>query len=126
MKALWERSKSFIVVAGIVVLMIIVLDFNQRMTDMMQATSERDKLATQVANLKATESELEAELNYANSNTSVEHWAREDGHMIKSGDHAIIMLPDPEYTPEPTPVIIPDPGPVTNLDVWRILFFGEK
>jgi cell division protein FtsB len=126
MKAFWERSRSFIVVAGIVLLIIMVLNFNQRMTEMMQATTERDKLATQAASLKATESVLEAELNFVNSNQSVERWAREDGHMVKSGDHAIIMLPDTNATPEPAPIVIPQQKELSNPEVWDILFFGEE
>lgn len=125
MRRLWDRSKNFVVVAGLILLVFMVLDFNQRMSEMIRVSGERDKMATQVAHLQATEQELQSELSYANSSASVERWAREDAHMVKPGDHAIILLADPNATPVPTPIVIPEQKTLSNWDVWNILFFGK-
>jgi hypothetical protein len=45
--------------------------------------------------------------------------------MARPGDEPIIMLPDPNFTPSPTPEIVMTPEVVSNWQVWGLLFFSQ-
>lgn len=118
-------GKKILAVLGLVVLAYMVLDLNHRISELMQLTADRDAMATEVYTVKQTEAYLEAQIAYANSDSAVEEWAREEAFMAKSGDHPIMMMPDPNFTPQPTPVAREAPVVYQNYEIWGELFFGQ-
>ena len=122
---LLSKSKKILAAVGLVFLAFLILDFNNRVEELFRLSAERDAMATQVAVLQKTEQALETQIAYANSDAAAEKWAREEAFMAQPGDHPIIMLPDPNYTPIPTPVVEPSPVVMDNWQVWGMLFFGN-
>ncbi len=119
----WRRVA---VIAGVLFLVVVIVDFNSRLEKLdrlnRQAVITRAE-ATQVA---LTRVALEAQVSNANSDQIVEEQARSEGHMIQEGDHPVSILGDegePQITnPEPTPI----PTPRSNWQLWWDLFFGEE
>jgi cell division protein FtsB len=119
------KSKKILAALGLVFLAFLILDLNNRIEELFRLSAERDAMATKVVVLEQTQQALETSISYANSDAAVEKWAREDAFLARPGDKPIIMLPDPKYTPQPTPVIEPTPIPYQNWEVWGLLFFGH-
>lgn len=119
----WRRVA---VIAGVLFLVIVIVDFNSRLEKLdrlnRQAVITRAE-ATQVA---LTRGVLETLVSNADSDQVVEKQARSEGHMIQEGDHPVSILGDegePTPTnPEPTPI----PTPKPNWLLWWDLFFGEE
>jgi cell division protein FtsB len=109
----------------VVILFFLVLDFNNRVSDLLRLNADRDDIATKVANLQATEQSLKGQIAFATSDAAVEEWARSQGHLIREGDVPIVPIAPPNYTPEPIVTPIPTPQPVENWQVWQALFFGR-
>jgi cell division protein FtsB len=125
MQNMMTSGKKIVAVLGLVILAYLVLDLNHRISELMRLTAERDAMATEVYNIKQTESFLESQIAYANSDSAVEEWAREEAFMARSGDHPIMMLPDPKFTPQPTPEPVTTPVIYQNYQIWGELFFGQ-
>jgi cell division protein FtsB len=125
MQNMLTSGKKIFAVLGLVVLAYMVLDLNHRISELMRLTAERDAMATEVYTVKQTESYLEAQIAYANSDGAVEEWAREEAFMARSGDHPIMMMADPNYTPQPTLVTKETPVVYQNYQIWGELFFGQ-
>ena len=121
----FSRSKKIFAAAGLVFLAFLILDFNSRVEDYFMLSAERDVKATEVAEIRVTEQALQTQIAYANSDAAVEKWAREEAFLARPGDEPIIMLPDPHFTPQPTPVPEVTPVVVSNWEVWGLLFFGD-
>lgn len=119
----WRRVA---VIAGVLFLVVVIVDFNSRLEKLdrlnRQAVITRAE-ATQVALTKVG---LEAQVSNADSDQIIEEQARSEGHMIQEGDHPVSILGDEgEPTPtnlEPTPI----PTSKPNWQLWWDLFFGEE
>ncbi|HQK43298.1 MAG TPA: septum formation initiator family protein, partial [Anaerolineaceae bacterium] len=100
MKKLWEKIKQVnwtdrrvLLVIGVVVLVFMMMDFNNRMVRSLKLEKQERQLQTRVAALIQTKQRLEADIAYANSDRAVEEWAREEAKLIKEGDVPIIIRP---------------------------------
>mgnify|MGYP000899688098 CR=1 FL=1 len=131
MKELWEKIKKInwvdrrvITIVVIVILVFLMMDFNNRMTTMIRLGNEEAGLKTRIAELKATQVKLEDQIAYATSEIALEEWARESNRMIEEGDHPIILLQPGDYKPQPTPTPQPEQVNRTRLDIWKELLFG--
>lgn len=116
MKDLWEKIKKInwadrrlITIIVIVVLVFLMMDFNNRMTTMIRLGNEESGLQTRIAELKATQVKLEDQIAYATSEIALEEWARESNRMIQDGDHPVILLQPGDYIPQPTPTPYQEP-----------------
>jgi len=125
MKFLRILDKRILWAGVIVVLILLMMDFNNRMSELLRLESEKDVVSTQVSALQQTEQTLRTQIAYATSDLAVEQWAREQGRMSREGEFPIIPLPPAGYTPEPELVSVPTPKPVQNWEVWMALFLGE-
>ena len=112
-------------VVGIVVLVFLMLDFNNRMSELQRLSSDRDQLTTHVVQLTQTIEVLNTKIAYATSDLAVEQWAREEGKMVKKGDVPIVPVSPYQATPQPTPVPVATKQPVNNWDIWYALFLGN-
>lgn len=119
-----DPKKVGMVVVG-VVLFFLVMDLNSRLNELNRLSGQRDRSSTQVAVMQETLSHLETQIYYATSESSVEEWAYEEGHMALPGDQVIIPLSPPGTTE--VPVILPtvEPVQVTNWDIWMALLFEQ-
>ncbi len=125
MKKLVMDKKRIIIIGTIIILFLLMIDLNNRITIKNRLSAERDQMGTQVANLQATATMMHTQIGFATSEAAVDIWAREKGHYIQPGDQLIIPLPPQGSTQ--VPVFIPTPTAlvVEHWEVWWALFFGE-
>jgi cell division protein FtsB len=120
-----KNTKYFFAIVGIGTLVMLILGFNNRINTLRRLTDEAEDVQAEVARLEATKASLEAEIAYANTDAAVEAWAYEQARMIREGDYLIAPIPASEGTaanPQPA-VVLPEPEPVQNWQIWKALFF---
>jgi len=123
-KKFLKDKRVIFAVLGIVLVLLLV-DFNQRMTLLTRLRREEKELTEYYSQLESTRTALEAELIYAQSDQAVERWAREDAMMIQPGDIPIVLLPPAEQVPTPSviePIIIEK---IKKWEIWQALFLGD-
>ncbi len=118
-----RRVATFV---GILVLVLMVMDFNARLEDLDRLKKQAAIISTQATQAVQTQFALQTQVVYAGSDQAVQDWARSEGHYILPGDQAVIPIGKPDTAPiqsvEPTPV----PTPVPNWQIWWNLFFGDQ
>lgn len=119
-------DKRFYVIIAVLVLVVLLMNFNQRMVLLTKLRGQEKVLVEEYANLQATQSALETQIAYVNSDAAVEEWAREEGSMVQSGDVPIVLLPGSDESLQPTPIPTPEVvDRVEKWDIWWELFFGD-
>ncbi len=118
-------DKRVIVVAVVAILVLLFMNFNQRMILLSKLRSQEKTLTLEFADLEATKFILETKVAGADSDEAVEEWAREEAGMVQDGDVPIVILP-------PSEPLSPTPKPSTTTadqveywEIWRELFFGN-
>jgi cell division protein FtsB len=124
MKSLARGWKYGLVVIGLAVLLLMVMDFSGRVTELRRLTAKLDRIGATATSYVATIASLETQVAYATSEAAVHEYAREQGNMAQSEDVVIKPLAPPNSTPAPTPTVIVTPQVVSNWDLWWALFFG--
>lgn len=122
MRIPWKRIAIFVAIIGAFFLL---MNFFQRITELARLSSERDQIKAEVLQLTATVQQIYTEIAHATSQSAVEEWAREEGHMVKPGDYLIVPVSPSNATPQPNLVSTPAPTQVANWEVWWALFFGK-
>lgn len=112
-------------VIGIIALVFIVLEFNRRLEELKLLSKQHEIVQTQATQAVQTQMALETQVAYAGSDQAVEEWARTDGHYIQDGDLPIVPLAQPGSAPVELSTPVPTPTPMTNVQTWWDLFFGE-
>jgi len=124
MQKLRFLNKRILWVVGLVVLVVLMMDFNNRVSELLRLNAQKDEISTSVFGLQSTEHSLKTQIAYATSGAAVEQWAREEGGLSRPGDFPIVPL-SPGGSVQPTPeVAAPTVAAVSNWEVWQILFFG--
>jgi cell division protein FtsB len=118
-------DKRVIVVAVVAILVLLFMNFNQRMILLSRLRSQEKTLTVEFADLEATKFILETKVAGADSDEAVEEWAREEAGMVQDGDVPIVILP-PSTPLLPTPnSSITTTDQVEYWEIWRELFFGN-
>jgi cell division protein FtsB len=118
-------AKRILAGLGLLLLFLMVMDFNNRMADLTRLRAQRDLEQGQLDRLLGTQSVLQTAIAYATSEPAVEEWAREQGHYVRPGDFPIVPLPGGGPTPEPDSLTAPSQPPATNWEAWLEWFFHE-
>ncbi|MFL7892691.1 MAG: hypothetical protein ACK2UM_05200 [Anaerolineales bacterium] len=126
MKRTWLGWKYALIVIGLVVLTMLVMDFNNRMAELRRLNDKREDVAVEATDLRKTEVHLETQIAYATSGAAVEAWAYEEGHMVREGENLVIPLEYPGFTPEVTVIPTATPVPESNLEIWLSLFLESR
>jgi cell division protein FtsB len=118
-------DKRLIVVVVVGILVVLLMNFNQRMVLLAKLRGQEKTLTVEYANLEATRIALESQVANAESDEAVEKWAREEAGMVQDGDVPIVLMPPSEpAAPTPTePETIIDE--VQRWEIWQELFFGD-
>ncbi len=125
MKRFRLNDRRILWVGALIILVLLMMDFNNRMSDLLRLNSQHDQISTEVANLVSTQKSLEEKIAYATSDVAVQEWARQEAHMAQPGDIPIVPVAPPGNTPQPAVIAVPTPVPVSNWQVWQALFFGK-
>jgi hypothetical protein len=119
--------KYALVVVGLVVLALLVMDFNNRMEEWRRLTVQKENISAQVTSLAATNAYLEEQIAYATSPAGVMEWAYQDGHWVRAEDHLVVPI-SPDGVNEPAPTLVPVVvrEPIENWQLWVSLFFDQR
>jgi hypothetical protein len=110
---------------ALIVVILLMMDFNTRLGEMLRLNDQRTQMGIQVTQLAATQEYLQNQIAYATSDIAVQQWAREEGHMVQKGDVPIIPIPAANVTPQPVAIPTATVQTVSNWQVWQALFFGQ-
>ena len=126
MKSLPIDWRRVAIIAGVLFLVVVIVDFNSRMEELDRLNRQADITRAEATHASWTQTALETKVAFAGSDQIVEEQARSEGHMIQEGDHPVSILGDEgepqQSNPEPTPL----PTPKPNWQLWWDLFFGEE
>lgn len=111
--------------AGILLLILIVIDFNARLEELNLLRKHAGVVSSQATQAMQTQLALQTEVAYAGSDQAVQDWARSEGHYGQSGDHLVVPVGKPGAAPIEVQSPTPAPTPMANWQVWWNLFFGE-
>ena len=112
-------------VIGLVVLGLLVMDFNSRMADLRRLSDRETVVSEEKASLERTRAYLETQVAYATSAGAVREEAYENLHLQRDGDTVFVLIPEPGSTPLPTVIPAPTPQPDLNWKIWLSLFVDE-
>ena len=126
MKRTWLGWKYALIVIGLVVLTMLVMDFNNRMAVQQRLSDKREDVAIEATDLMYTQVYLETQIDYATSEAAVQDWAYEEGHMVREGENLVIPLEYPGFTPEVIVIPTTTPEPETNFQIWLSLFLESR
>jgi hypothetical protein len=122
MEMLGKQGKTIIVVGLLIVLVLLIRDFNGRMTELRRLQTDADLVSTQYSQLASTQSALETQVAFAESDEAVKQYLYEQGKYSQPGDVVVVPMPAEGGGPTPTPVL-PTPLPiVTKWQLWLSLF----
>ena len=125
MERLKVLGKRIFIVAGLALLVVLLMDFNNRMASLTRLSAQNEIEAEKLANLEATKSYLQTQVAYAGSDKAVEAWAREEGRYVLDGDVPIFLLTPVGYTPEPELQPTPTLPAYSYLEAWKEWFFSD-
>lgn len=120
-----NNIRRVVVMAGIVMLVFVVLDFNRRLEELNLLNKQNELIHAQATQAIQTQMALESLVTYASSDAAVEEWARIDGHYIQDGDLPVVPIGEPGSPPMEASTPVPAPTPMANWEVWWNLFFSE-
>jgi len=123
MKFKWRH---LFIAVGLVILVVLVVDFNRRMSDLNRLTTQQSTVRAQGTQVMQTQVALVTEVAYANSTQAVEDWAYQDGHWTRPDEKPIGILAAGNVTPTPVVAVAPADRPLPNWRIWWELFFGNS
>jgi hypothetical protein len=113
------------ILIGILILALIVLEFNRRLEELNTLNNQYGLMQAQATQEIQTQAALNTQVAYAGSDSAVEEWARVDGHYVRDGDLPVVPIPQPGAPPVEASTPVPTPTPMQNWQVWWELFFGK-
>lgn len=125
MNTILRNKKQILVIAVLLLIIALMMDLNNRLSELSRLSKQRDQEATDVTILLRTEQALKTQVAFATSDAAVRPWAYSEGHKSMPGDVVVVPVSPPDYTPPAPTVIAPTPQKVDNWEVWWALFFGE-
>ncbi len=124
-KSIKINTKRLLLIAVIALLVLMMLDFNNRTRTMYALEAQQSMLETRQVQLQQTKDKVEAQIAYATSAQALEEWAREKNKQINSGDIPIILSAPEGVTPTPTPQPTLQTVNFAPWEIWRELIFGH-
>ncbi len=117
----WKFALLLLVV---LVMALMVMEFNNRLNDLYRLQAERDLVSERLSDQESTQTALITSIAYAESDLAPEEYARREGKMKKAGDQNLIVVPGSDVTPTPVPTPTPEIVEKSNPQRWIDLFFS--
>jgi cell division protein FtsB len=121
-----KKGKTIFLLGFLLVLIVWMIIFGGRISDLNRLTSEFEQAQETMAALTATTRALATEVVRADSDAAVEEWAYENRRWIKEGDHRIAVVPLEGTQVLPTLIPTVTQQPQNLFRVWWDLFFNTK
>jgi len=126
MRKLGNGWKPALILVGFAVLILLVMDFNNRMAELRRLTAEKEIVSARVTSLVETQASLETQVVYATSEAAVYYWAYNFEHLGEQGDVLVVPIPVEGSQPQPTPTPVVTPEVITNWQVWLSLLVDQR
>lgn len=126
MKRLGVTFKKIAYGIGILVLLVIIVNFQQRISEMNHLEGQLKLIQAQGTAVMRTQESLLTQVAYATSDEAVKQWAYSEGRWYLENETPIIILPAGNVTPTPEPISQTASQKVENWKIWWELFFGQK
>jgi hypothetical protein len=117
--------RSVLIVAGFAILVLLVIDFNNRMAELRRLTAEKADVSARVTALVDTQVYLETQVAYATSDAAVYYWAYNFEHMGRQGDVLVVPIQPTGSVAQPTPTSAVTPEVIQNWQVWLSLLVDQ-
>lgn len=114
------------VFVGILVLVLMVMDFNARLEELDRLKKQAGVVSIQATQAVQTQMALETRVAYAGSDQAVQDWARSEGHYVLPDDQPVVPVGQPGAAPIESMQPTPTPTQMANWQVWWSLFFGNQ
>ena len=119
----WRRVA---LIAGVLFLVVVIVDFNSRLEELDRLNRQAEITRAEATQVALTHMAYETLVANATSDQVVEGDVRSNGGLIQEGDHPVVVLGDesapPLKNPEPTPI----PTQKPNWQLWWDLYFGQE
>ncbi len=119
----WKLAIPLIILG---VLVMLVIEFNNRANDLHRLEDERSLVEARLLEQEGTKGALLTQIAYATSDQAVVEWARESAKMKQPGDQVVVLIEPAEGTLTPTPIPVAIPEEKNNLERWWELFFSKR
>ena len=117
--------KPALILVGFAILILLVMDFNNRMAELRRLTAEKEVVSARVTSLVETQTSLETQVAYATSEAAVYYWAYNFAHLGKEGDVIVVPIQVEGAQPQPTPTPVVTPEVIQNWQVWLTLLMDQ-
>jgi hypothetical protein len=121
-----NRWKLGIPILILGVLVMLVIEFNNRANELHRLEEERRLVEVRLLEQEGTKAALVTQIAYATSDPAVVEWARESAKMKQPGDQVVVLVPPDDLPPTPTPMPTAIPVEKNNLERWWDLFFSVE
>jgi len=118
------RWRYLLIALGLIVLIVMIVDFNRRMAEFDSLSSQLDTVRSEGTAVMQTQVALVTKVAYASSTQAVEDWAYQDGRWVRDDEKPIGLLPASGATPTPSPLPAQASQEMPNWRIWWELFFG--
>jgi adenylate cyclase len=125
MSKLGRGWKPALILVGFAILVLLVMDFNNRMAELRRLTAEKEVVSARVTSLVQTQKSLETQVAYATSEAAVYYWAYNFEHLGEEGDVLVVPIQGGGEMPQPTPTPIVTPVVIQNWQVWLTLLVDQ-
>ena len=125
MSKLGRVWKPGLILIGFAILVLLVMDFNNRMAELRRLTADKEVISARVTSLVETQTSLETQVTYATSEAAVYYWAYNFAHLGKEGDVLVVPIQVEGSLPQPTPAPVVTPEVIQNWQVWLTLLIDE-
>ena len=125
MSKLGKGWKPALILIGFAVLVLLVMDFNNRMAELRRLTAEKEVVSARVTSLVQTLASLETQVAYATSDAAAYYWAYNFEHLGREGDVLVVPIQAEGNLPQPTPTPIVTPEVIQNWQVWMTLLIDQ-
>src|SRR5512146_960463 len=109
--------RRVLTIAGIIILILMIVDFNRRIEVMNSLSRQADIRRAQATQAVQTQMSLQTQVAFAASTEAVNDWARTEGHYVQDGDQPVVPVGQPGSDPVVTPEPLPTPTPLSN---WQV------
>ena len=87
--------RRVLTIAGIIILILMIVDFNRRIEVMNSLSRQADIRRAQATQAVQTQMSLQTQVAFAASTEAVNDWARTEGHYVQDGDQPVVPVGQP-------------------------------